>query len=820
MTTNGGDKTAEKPLRGVVLCCTSILPEQRAHYADIAASMGADNKLDLTSDVTHLLVGDSNTPKYKYVAREREDVKVLKPEWVEAVRDCWVKDQSFNLASLEEEYKYPIFGGLIICVTGFEDLTLRTQLQECVSENGGDYRGDLTKQVTHLIAFKPEGKKWQYANQWGLKVVTIQWLRDSLERGLILEESAYHPMLPIEEQGKNAWNRAAKAVRQVQKRAREEQVVPDVPRKLRRTASAKLGSQTDTLWADIAGGAASKEVPVQHGLKAAASLPSIRQQLPQVQVGDSMLEGSTAINGQNTPMELPGPPVVTKLLEPHAGILSGKAIYIHKFDPNKADKARLILASEGAFLCDSFEELVTVDQPFSDRFVFMQHTYDQSHLPLSLEKSTTIKAVTDMWLEKCLETKRCIDPNEYPLASPMRRVPIAEFEGLKVHATGLQGMEIMHTQRVIRLLGAQYSENFDSSVSLLICKGEESSRAKVHYAKEWNITPVDLKWLWSCLKKGVLEKGGIQEPLLQRKEKTASVQMTADHEKQLEKHKRSRQNRPFMDEDLDIGTNGTAAIDYDGLTKSNSIIAQPKDVSVGLDGVAEINDGHGTGKKLASEHVKRLDETVRENPTSSTRNNSIPRVTDDILRVKNKPRRDNDSNTTARDRSKKLLSRVLSNMSAGSKESGKGPLSRATSVGSVDSANTDGLGSEIALGGSRISTAAPPHRGDMYIPNHASAPSAISVYDPQELLPDLSAQDAVPPLTQLGYADSEEALALRARIEDMKRTTAGLPEDPSTKVPPPEPRRLKDDEALLGTGWGAGRRTRGNAQGPKGLEKF
>ena len=83
--------------------------------------MGAVHKLDLTSDVTHLVVGNTDTPKYRYVAKERPDVKVVIAEWVEAVRDSWMQGGDTNVAALEEEYRVPTFFGLRICLTGFED---------------------------------------------------------------------------------------------------------------------------------------------------------------------------------------------------------------------------------------------------------------------------------------------------------------------------------------------------------------------------------------------------------------------------------------------------------------------------------------------------------------------------------------------------------------------------------------------------------------------------------------------------------------------------------------------------------------------------
>lgn len=85
--------------------------------------MGATIKLDLTSDVTHLIVGSINSAKYRYVAKAREDVKVLSPEWLEALRTVWMTGDDVDVAALETEYRLPTFYGLKICLTGFDDRT-------------------------------------------------------------------------------------------------------------------------------------------------------------------------------------------------------------------------------------------------------------------------------------------------------------------------------------------------------------------------------------------------------------------------------------------------------------------------------------------------------------------------------------------------------------------------------------------------------------------------------------------------------------------------------------------------------------------------
>lgn len=83
--------------------------------------MGATVKLDLTSDVTHLIVGSINSAKYRYVAKSREDVKVVTPEWIEGIRQEFIKGEDVDVAALEREYRLPTFYGLKICLTGFDN---------------------------------------------------------------------------------------------------------------------------------------------------------------------------------------------------------------------------------------------------------------------------------------------------------------------------------------------------------------------------------------------------------------------------------------------------------------------------------------------------------------------------------------------------------------------------------------------------------------------------------------------------------------------------------------------------------------------------
>ncbi len=83
--------------------------------------MGAVHSLDLTADVTHLIVGTFDTPKYKYVARERPDVRPMTIAWIEEVRELWISDEEIDLESLETKYTLPVFKSLKFSMTGCDD---------------------------------------------------------------------------------------------------------------------------------------------------------------------------------------------------------------------------------------------------------------------------------------------------------------------------------------------------------------------------------------------------------------------------------------------------------------------------------------------------------------------------------------------------------------------------------------------------------------------------------------------------------------------------------------------------------------------------
>lgn len=218
-------------------------------------------------------------------------------------------------------------------------MNYRKHLEALINDGGGEYRGNLTKDITHLIAKVPSGEKFSFAGEWGIKTVAVEWLTHTLERGMILEESLYNLHLPESERGKNAWVRKTVSTVSLGKREREQGTGPNQPRKLRRTASAKLSTQNVGLWSDIVGGGTEVEMTKRDQWD---------DQQTETLLQIDMLEAKRPESARSNPLfvkEEPNPRT-QRTLEPNlknnlgsrwqnAGIFQDRRFHIHGFNEEK-----------------------------------------------------------------------------------------------------------------------------------------------------------------------------------------------------------------------------------------------------------------------------------------------------------------------------------------------------------------------------------------------------------------------------------------------------------------------------------------------------
>lgn len=505
----------EHPLAGVVLCFTSILPEQRTELATIASQMGATLKLDLTSDVTHLIIGEINTTKYKFVARERSDVTVLKPEWVEAVRQSWMQGGDTDVRALEEVHKFPTFAGLCLCITGFEDMAFRNYVQDTAVAHGAEFRKDLTKQVTHLVARDTESQKYKFATQWNIKVVTVKWFTDSIERGMVLEETLYHPLVPEEQQGQGAWNRSLPAVRK--RDLGNGNPSNPRPRKLRRIASAKLVDQNEGIWGDIVG-TGSRESQQKDDSQLFTKRASI------VQEAKSFASETTFAEAlEQSPVFQKSHQQTSEAPSHRDGFLDGCYFFIHGFSSKQTNVLRQHLSFNGAQLVGSLSEFSRPDIPKRGHslYIIVPYKIPQTKVPSTDDLAFECDVVTDMWLERCLDAKALVPPESHVANTPVPRFPISGFDGMKICSTGVSRINLLHLSKLVELIGATYNEYLTPTASVLLCNDATSTNhEKLRHTHEWGVPAVSVDWLWTSIQKAQKQPFG---PFLVRKQPSQSI---------------------------------------------------------------------------------------------------------------------------------------------------------------------------------------------------------------------------------------------------------------------------------------------------------
>ncbi|CAK7266337.1 protein kinase activating protein dpb11 [Sporothrix epigloea] len=529
------------PFAGVVLCCTSIPVDLRDDLAKKVSELGGVHKPDLTHEVTHLIVGDYDTPKYRHVARDRPDIKPMCFGWVDAVLDLWTRDAPLDLPALENAWHLrplEVHGGLpelpelpdgdgdgeglrktttaergrLLCsVTGFEEED-RQAVIAMIVENGGVYSGDLTRNVTHLIVNKPEGKKYNAALHWNVYTVAIEWLRESVTRGMILDETKYDPRLPSSERGKGAWvrNAAERTASILGKRLREAAAQAAAEkqngmRKLRKTASQKLSVQRDDLWGDILG----KPVEPATGTAVAdAAVVSRRQLSAEKSAADFSITTNSAAQ---KPLQKTA---AKESVDSGGGILSTSIFYIHGFNTERTNVLAGAVATMGGAVASSLPEMAAISTCRPGAPLFKHVIVPQDERPDAHPTVTgDVILVTEFFIEQCLHKKLYALPggpstahaldNPGTIGRPFPTFPIPGFDALLICSSGFTGVDLNQVDKTIRQLGARYEERFTAQCSVLVCTSLPAVRKqKLELALQWKVPVVDARWLQACIASG------------------------------------------------------------------------------------------------------------------------------------------------------------------------------------------------------------------------------------------------------------------------------------------------------------------------------
>ncbi|RDW94655.1 hypothetical protein BP5796_00418 [Coleophoma crateriformis] len=751
------------PLRDVVICCTSVAEEKRTDIKTLAEQMGAIHRYDLTLECTHLIVGhDYNTPKYQYVAKERPDVKVMTVEWVGALNDLWKSDEEIDIQAMERQYTLPTLNSLRISMTGCEDPKEREEIANLVKENGGVYSGDLSKDITHLITYRTEGAKYNAAKKWGLRIVAVEWLRDSLQRGMILDEIHYDPHKDPQDRGINAWNRHAPRRILLGKRVREESstAIDEGRKKLRRTASTKLSSQHEGIWGDIVGSRTG--TPVTQVSRSGVFEPT---------AAGLQIQGTTKMDEPHgAPSFTAEPPAQISL-----GLFSHCQISLYGFTPTKSQVLLGHLLPQDARVSESLEMLVKdasvgqMRRPYlmipSNLPVAQQPTMPQSQPP--------IEVVTEWWLERCLHRKTFMDPQTHVIGRPFPAFPIAGFKSLILCSASFVGIDLLHVKKAAELLGATYSEHMTPQSSVLVTNSVTGLRKeKMDHAQEWQIPIVMAKWLWDSVAAG--ERLPFKKYRLRAPERPSESRPTSSASRSSG-NDRSNESSRFKDLGADSEADAiykdaprptrSSGIDSSAFDCDSRIPPKPSkrsvlDTSAFADDSSKIRNYESAQAVLppdslpvevedskASYPSPRIEPLSEINPNSPTKSHAvIPEALkalpkEDILnavssllaKTKTASAQVESTESTKRPRQGRILGRAASNMSSGST-----PFSRASSV---DSTATHGNCVEYPKTGSGANMHDPSSIDRLL----SGGREIVGQHD----------EESQPPATQLQYVDDE-----------------------------------------------------------------
>ncbi|KAK9854592.1 uncharacterized protein MYU51_003723 [Penicillium brevicompactum] len=772
----------------------------------MAEQMGALHSVHLTSDVTHLLVGDTNSDKYRYVARERNDVQVMKPEWIEAVRQSWTQGEDMNIQAVEKEYKLPALFGLKICITGFSDLPFRAYMQKTTEENGAEYRKDLTKSVSHLIARDSSGEKFKFATQWNIKVVSVKWFTDSIERGMILNEDKYHPMVPQEEQGVGAWDRSLPSQREPSRRdsvGTKDSPGNPRPRKLRRMASTKLVDQNESIWGDIVGTGFANETKgtdtTPKGQQPEASKPTI--QAYKSFASETTFSESTQSN------QMPAPaPVPVK----DTGFLHATFFFIAGFSSKQAKVLREHLTYNGAQLVDSLNDFSRPAIPKTGHGLFIMVPYQTpgSQVPSTDDMAFECEVVTEMWLERCIDARAFVPPESHVASTPFSKFPIPGFPEMRICSTGFGGIDLLHLRKVVELMGAVYGDFLTPKASVLVCKDPQTaSLDKLRHTAEWGVPAVSADWLWISIQAGQTKPFDAYIVRRPTSQTNGAEKIGTSSAKRKQLHKTVDERR--ADSPLRSSVNATAA-KLDRRDSGNGLPSRT--VPVIGDGFVDDAPKPSVPESRSPSPARNSEQQAGEEPGTKEGTPSTepppkpgPSALDTALsgllqqaraaKSRQQSEATKDGGDPPRRKRKPLLGRAPSHTSAKVLEN---PISRASSI---DTLNDDGLGSALESAQPTRENSQSLGRGEQSLSSMLSGGKFDFLND---RLPahaeDEDEENQQPQMTQLDYEDPDAA-AMRA---EFLRNAGKL----STKTKTDSGVHVGEVRELEDLGWASGRRTR------------
>ena len=168
----------------LTICATHLEPGQKLVAQAAVGAMGGRWQASLTTAATHLLCGAAFTAKTRGASAS---TRLVTYEWLWAtVREARRQP--------EAAFRPPLLHGATVSVSGLPAV-LKTKVEEVVRRHGGEFSASLRhpsqaangrRGSTHMLVVSREAsskEKLAAAARWGVPVLSLRWLSDSVADG-------------------------------------------------------------------------------------------------------------------------------------------------------------------------------------------------------------------------------------------------------------------------------------------------------------------------------------------------------------------------------------------------------------------------------------------------------------------------------------------------------------------------------------------------------------------------------------------------------------------------------------------------------------
>jgi DNA replication regulator DPB11 len=393
--------------------------------------------------------------------KNRPDIVLLRPQFISQLFAKWQKGDDFDLGEELEMGKVKVFEGMVINITNMRQEE-RSAMIPSIESHGGKYVKDLSRSCTHLITPIQSGEKYKYATLWSTPTVVPAWVFHSLKRGAALPERYYKTGLPDHEIGKGAVAEPFVAAAAATKPKESRDAAKPVLRKRRQPSGPDI---FDTVLGDTSRPAAKKQATDRE---------------------EEAWQDSRRVIDDDSNAE----PRVVRQQEPTAvhGMFSDKIFEFEGFDASQVKTLEAVVVSHGGQLKQH-----TV-KPANALVIY-------SHMDPKLKRKKVPKGmtvVTEWAIERSLHKKK-LTLDFWGEFIVHRNVP--GFQDVSISISGFSGVELLHLERLVEMLGARYQPVFVPAHDLLI---STPGAQKFQYAKDWGIPIVNEQWLWECARRGTV----------------------------------------------------------------------------------------------------------------------------------------------------------------------------------------------------------------------------------------------------------------------------------------------------------------------------